>query len=172
MRAPSAQPDPGQQKACGYGQKAKHKNAAEQKIEKLEEEKIENDETGFFENLNIPWTLDINYNMNMTKPVVLDEQGQFTDTTRFIQTFSLGGNVTLFKIFRLGVKTGYDFLNKEIQPTRLSLYVDLHCWEFSVSVRPNGRQKSYSVSFNIKSPLLKDLKIKKEDTFGGGGGFF
>lgn len=159
-------------KSKNQGKKAKPKNAAEQQIEKLEEEKIENDETGFFENLSVPWTLDINYNMNMTKPVIINELGQFTDTTRFIQTLSLGANFTLFKIFRFGVKTGYDFLNKEVQPSRLSLYVDLHCWEFSVSLRPNGRQKSYSVSFNIKSSLLKDLKIKKEDTYGGGGGFF
>ena len=159
-------------KSKKQGKKPKPKNSAEQKIEKLEEEKKENDETGFFESLNIPWNLNVNYNMNMTKPVIINEQGQFTDTTKFIQTLSLGANFTVFKIFRFGVKTGDDFLNKEVQPTRLSMYVDLHCWEFSVSVRPNGRQKSYSVSFNIKSPLLKDLKIKKEDTFGGGGGFF
>jgi hypothetical protein len=108
----------------------------------------------------------------MIKPVIINEQGQFTDTTTFIQTLTLGGNFTIFKIFRFGVRTGYDFKNKEIQPTRLTMYIDLHCWEFSVGLRPNGRQKSYSVSFNVKSPLLKDLKIKKENTYGGGGGFF
>ena len=164
-------------KSKNQGKNTKPKNEGEQKLkdleeEKLEEEKLENSEIGFFDNLSIPWTLNINYNMNMVKPVIINEQGQFTDTTTFIQTLSLSGNFTVFRIFRFGVQTGYDFLNKEIQPTRLSMYVDLHCWEFSVSVRPNGRQKSYSVSFNVKSPLLKDLKIKKEDTFGGGGGFF
>jgi hypothetical protein len=54
----------------------------------------------------------------------------------------------------------------------VALYVDLHCWELSLSVIPFGRRQSYSISFNVKSSLLSDLKIKKQDTFGGGAGFF
>ena len=159
-------------KSKKQGDKPKPKNSGEQKILDLEKEKAENDEPSFFDNLNIPWTLDINYNLNMVKPVIINEQGQFTDTTTFVQTLSLRANFTIYKMFRFGVRTGYDFLNKEVQPSSFTLYVDLHCWELSVNLIPFGRKKSYSVSFNIKSSLLKDLKIKKESTYGGGAGFF
>lgn len=153
--------------------KPKPKNKAEQRILDMEKENEENDEGGFFENINIPWAFNVNYNLNLTKPPIVNEQGQFKDTITFIQTLSFNGSFTLFNRYRFGFTSGYDFKNKLIQQnTRVSLYVDLHCWELSVSVIPFGRQQSYSISFNVKSSLLSDLKIKKQDTFGGGGGFF
>ena len=160
-------------KSKSKGKKPKPKNEAEQRIVDMEKEKRDNDEGGFFENLNIPWSFNVNYNLNLVKPVFVNELGQFKDTTTFIQTLSFNGSFTLLKIFRFSFTSGYDFKAKLIQQnTRVALYVDLHCWELSLSVIPFGRRQSYSVSFNIKSSLLSDLKIKKQDTFGGGGGFF
>jgi len=148
--------------------KPKPKNEAEQRIIDFEKDQLEEGGESFFENLQIPWSFNINYNLNLAKePLVFEEFGAFRDTIRFIQTLSLNGSFTLYEIFRFNVRTGYDFLDKSIQQhTNLGLYVDLHCWELSINVTPFGRRKSYSVSFNVKSSLLSDLKIKKQDSFG------
>jgi hypothetical protein len=46
------------------------------------------------------------------------------------------------------------------------LHWDLHCWEFSASYVPFGARKSYMFQLNIKSALLKDLKLQKRGTLG------
>lgn len=165
-------------KSASKAKKHKPKNAAEQQIEEIESEQvrdaeIENSETGFFDNFRIPWNLNVNYNLTLNRPVDFDENGQLIESSEYIQTLGFSTNFTLFEIFRFSVFSGYDFLNKEIQPTtRLALYVDLHCWELTMSFIPLGRQQSYSINFNVKSPLLKDLKLKRQDYLGSGRGFF
>lgn len=147
--------------------KIKPKNEAEQAI------KDEFDENpGMFENLNIPWNLIVNYNINVSNSLKLNDDGVIKNDSKLNNNLGLRGSFTIFKIFRISANTGYDFVNLEWVPSTLGLYVDLHCWELTATVRPNGRRQSYSFSLNVKSPLLKDLKIKKESTFGGGSGFF
>jgi hypothetical protein len=153
--------------------RTKPKNEAEQRFVDMEKEKEENDEGSFFQNLNIPWSFNVNYNFNVVNSPDVSALGEFSNSTEFIQTLSFTGTFTIIKIFRFNFSSGYDFKNKSIQQnTSVALYVDLHCWELSLSVIPFGRRQSYSISFNVKSSLLSDLKIKKQDTFGGGAGFF
>jgi hypothetical protein len=147
-------------------EKIKPKNEAEQAIQEEYE-----DDPSKFENLRIPWDLNVSYNINVSStPRSLNDSLYFK--TDINNTLNLRGSFTLFKIFRISVSTGYDFVNLDFAMTTLGLYVDLHCWEFSASVRPTGGLKSYSFALNVKSPLLKDLKIKRESTYGGGSGFF
>jgi hypothetical protein len=161
--------------------KAKPRSKAEKAVDDIQNEiesKIDNNsnETSFLDDFKIPWDLNLNYNLTVSRPIVWDLEGDkpvLLDTTNFIQTLSLRSSFTLFKIFRFTINSGFDFLNDQVLPTTvLGLYVDLHCWELSFSFRPLGRLQSYNVSFNIKSPLLKDLKIKRQDYFGSGRGFF
>jgi hypothetical protein len=146
--------------------KVKPKNEAEQAIQEEFEEN-----PGMFQNLNIPWDVNVSYNFNISNiPKSVNDSLYFENSLN--NTIGIRGSFTLFDIFRISVNTGYDFVDFGWAPTLLSLYVDLHCWEFSASVRPTGGLQSYSFALNVKSPLLKDLKIKRESTFGGGSGFF
>ena len=146
--------------------KVKPKNEAEQAIQDEY-----NEDPSLFENLNIPWDVNVSYNINLNRtPTSLNDSLYFNENIN--HTLGLRGSFTVFTIFRISVNTSYDFVNLEFAPTTLGLYVDLHCWELSASIRPNGSRKSYSFALNVKSPLLKDLKIKKESTYGGGSGFF
>lgn len=146
--------------------KIKPKNVAEQAIQDEY-----NEDPSLWENLNIPWDVNVSYNINLNStPKSIDDSLFFDKNIN--HTLGLRGSFTIFKIFRFSINTSYDFVNFDWAPTTIGLYVDLHCWEISASIRPNGSRKSYSFSLNVKSPLLKDLKIKKENTFGGGSGFF
>lgn len=151
--------------------KVKPKNEAQQIIQ----EEYEND-PGLFQDLNIPWDVNVSYNINLNSIPTSMIDSQLNDSLYFNKklnhTLGIRGSFSIFQIFRFNVSTGYDFVNLDWALTTIGLYVDLHCWEFSAFVRPSGGRKSYSFSINIKSPLLKDLKIKKESTFGGGSGFF
>ena len=146
--------------------KIKATNAAELAIQKEYEE-----DPGMFQNLNIPWDVSFNYNINVVSTPKSSGDMLFFDE-KINNTLGLRGSFTVFKIFRFSVNTGYDFVNTDFSLTTLGLYVDLHCWEINATLRPNGGRQSYSLSINVKSPLLKDLKIKRESTFGGASGVF
>ncbi len=146
--------------------KIKPKNEVEAEIQKEYEANPSR-----FENLNIPWDVNVTYNIDINSTAKSPADELFFEEN-INHTLGIRGSFTIFKIFRISANTGYDFVNLEWNPSTIGLYVDLHCWELTATLRPNGRRQSYSFSLNVKSPLLKDLKIKKEDTFGGGSGFF
>ena len=150
--------------------KIKPKNQSEQQILDMIEEKEKEDPGSFF-NFNVPWTVSINYNLRLTNtPLVLENGKLFNETNFTSNTVSVVGSFTLFKMFSFSVGSGYDIKNKDVLPSRLNLTVDLHCWELALNYR-TGRQQSYSISFYVKSSLLRDLKIEKKDTFQGGSFF-
>jgi len=146
--------------------KVKPKNEAEQAIQEEFEEN-----PGMFQNLNIPWDVNVSYNFSINSSARTTNDSLYFENS-ISNTIGIRGSFTLFDIFRISVNTGFDFVDLGWAPTLLSLYVDLHCWELSASVRPNSGLQSYSFALNVKSPLLKDLKIKRSSTYGGGTGFF
>lgn len=80
-------------------------------------------------------------------------------------TIAISGNINFFDKVRLRYSTGYDFVNKKTSFTQFNINVDLNCWEFSATLVPFGNIKSYSVSLNMKSALLKDVKLERNRTF-------
>ena len=50
--------------------------------------------------------------------------------------------------------------------SQLNLNWDLHCWEFSFNWIPIGVRKSFALKINIKSPLLKDIKLEARGSDG------
>lgn len=101
---------------------------------------------------SVPWTLNLNYNFRYSNT------GLNRDTT---QTVNFTGDFNLTPKWKLGYTTGYDFSNKDISYTSLTIYRDLHCWEMSVNWIPFGARKSYNFAINVKSSTLKDLKLTR-----------
>jgi hypothetical protein len=62
-----------------------------------------------------------------------------------------------------------DFGFRDLTTTNIGLHWDLHCWEFTASYVPFGQRKSYMVQLNIKSALLKDLKVQSRRNLGDPG---
>jgi hypothetical protein len=101
----------------------------------------------------LPWTLNIYYNVNYTK--VLEK-------VKDIQTLNFSGDVGITKYWKLGVTSGYDFTNRNLSYTSINVYRDLKCWEARIDWVPFGFRKSYSLTINLKTSMLSDVKIPRQ----------
>jgi len=135
------------------------------------------EETSFLSGFKVPWNFSFQYSLNVRRvrftsdddadlPVVL------LDSLAYTQSLQFNGDFTLFDRVSISFTSGYDFTNKELTPTTFLVRVDLNCWELNARVIPFGFRRSYSLSLNIKSSMLRDLKLEQNRTFGGDENFF
>lgn len=106
--------------------------------------------------LDIPWNIRFSYDYNFTR-------GLNSTTTR--QAVKVYGQVSLTPKWQLTLNTGYDIDMKEITQTSLGIYRELGCWEMRANWVPFGRFTSYNIDIQIKSSVLKDLKISRRRSF-------
>ena len=111
---------------------------------------------GQYVDFDIPWSLGIDYtfNYNRTK-----------EKPDIIQSVRIRGDLNLTPKWKIGFNSGYDFTQKKISMTNLSVYRDLHCWEMQISMVPFGPYRSYSFQINIKSSILRDIKYEQGDNW-------
>jgi lipopolysaccharide assembly outer membrane protein LptD (OstA) len=101
----------------------------------------------------LPWNLNIYYNITYTK---------ILNKIKDIQTLNFSGDVSVTKFWKLGVTSGYDFTNRNLSYTSINLYRDLKCWEARIDWVPFGFRKSYSLTINLKTSMLSDVKIPRQ----------
>ena len=105
----------------------------------------------------------MDYNVNLTRQW---NAASLRDTSIVTHALSARGSVKVGGKHKLDVQTGYDVARKEFTPTNLNFYVDLHCWEFSFNWIPFGVRQSFSLRLNVKSALLRDLKLEARGSDG------
>ncbi len=103
----------------------------------------------------LPWNLNIFYNLNIT-------QTHIGAKTKYTQSLNFSGSIDVTKYWKVGVTSGYDFTNKQLSYTSMNLYRDLKCWEARIDWIPFGFRKSYSLTINLKSSMLSDIKIPRQ----------
>lgn len=113
--------------------------------------------------LTIPWTLDLNYNLRVAKEWN-DESLMFD--SKLVQSATFRGSFSVMQKVSVNFDSGYEFETKKLTTTTIGATVDLHCWEFSATWVPFGLRKSYMFQLNIKSQMLKDLKLQKRGNYG------
>ena len=108
------------------------------------------DGTGSF---NIPWdlTASLSYSDSRYTPT--------SPVKKFWGKASLNFNLT--KNWRIAYQTHYDFMEKEIVSQDFVFQRDLHCWEARIAWTPTGPYKRFYFRINIKSSMLKDIKLEK-----------
>ena len=105
---------------------------------------------------NIPWSLNLFYKLNYSKP------SMNSDIT---QSINFNGNIDITSKWKIGLRSGYDISNKSITYTSIDIYRDLHCWEMIFNWIPIGFHQSYNLMIRVKSSVLRDLKITKKKNF-------
>lgn len=103
---------------------------------------------------DVPWTLDVNYNLNR------NSRGGREPTVT--QALDFSGNVELTKKWKVGFRSGYDFQADDFTYTSLDFYRNLHCWQLSFNWVPFGFQQSYSLTIQVKANMLSDLKLERQ----------
>jgi outer membrane usher protein FimD/PapC len=112
---------------------------------------------------SVPWNFNMGYNLRLARTWDVEAQ---RDRDQVTQAITFNGDVTIFKNWAVSTITGYDFNAKELTTTSVSLHWMIHCWELSANVVPFGLRKSYMVQLNIRSSLLKDLKLQRRGNLG------
>ena len=101
-----------------------------------------------------PWNINTNYTYSINKNSTL--------STNKTHNINLSGNMRLTNKWRIGFNSGYDFINNDFSYTSIDIYRDLHCWEMLFNWIPIGYRRSYSLTIQVKAPILKDLKIERK----------
>ena len=117
-----------------------------------------------FGDTSIPWSVSLALNLNYNQANPLRK-------TRLAQLSLQNGEVRLTKNWRVGVSAQFDLINKIVFDQQYSVYRDLHCWEMQVLWTPTGLREGFYMRVNIKSSILRDVKVEKRggrsSVFGG-----
>jgi hypothetical protein len=106
---------------------------------------------------DIPWSLNIGYNVNYTHPI--------NQKSKFIQTLQMSGDLSVSEKWKITYNSGYDFEAKEFTQTNLGISRDLHCWQMNLNWVPFGRFTSYNFTIAVKASVLQDLKLERRKPF-------
>lgn len=111
-----------------------------------------------------PWSLNFSYSFSYSNTFKYID-GVKNKTQDLVQSLRLSGDISLTSKWKIGFTSGYDFKASKITYTTVDIYRDLHCWEMRMSWVPMGERKSWNFILNVKSTLLKDLKLTKKKDF-------
>ena len=70
--------------------------------------------------------------------------------------------------WRLTYSGQIDMINNEIISHNMYLYRNLHCWEFGLKWWPSGNNSGFLLNIRVKSPNLRDIKIRDSSPSMGG----
>lgn len=110
-----------------------------------------------FTDFSLPWDLNLSYSFNYSR--------QFDEDPRKDQTIKYNGNLRLTENWRIGFTSGYNFVAQKAAITSIDFARDLHCWEFNFHWVPVGVYKQFNFELRVKSSTLKDLKIRRQQTW-------
>jgi hypothetical protein len=136
--------------------KAREKKTLPKKNMSMQEEReldFINANPDMYVDFNIPWNLNLSYNITYSKTGFAKRE--------LMQSVTFSGDVNLTKKWKIGFNSGYDFVNKTLVYPNINIYRDLHCWEMRFNWVPTGNRGSYSIDINVKASVLQDLKLSR-----------
>lgn len=133
-------------------------NASEQEMKD-----ITNNPTAYVD-WSTKWSLSLSYSLNITNtPTYINYVTN--DFRKVVQTLGIRGEINLSPKWKFSAQTGYDFEQKKLSYTSLTIYRDLHCWEMRFNVIPYGTYRSWNFQINVKASALQDLKLTKKKDY-------
>jgi len=142
----------------GTTKPAESPNASEQEMKDI----LSN--PGGYVDWSTKWSLSFSYSLNITNtPTYINYVTK--DFRKTVQTLTLRGDINLSPKWKFSAQTGYDFEQKKLSYTSLTIYRDLHCWEMRFNVIPYGSYKSWNFQINVKASALQDLKLTKKKDY-------
>jgi len=109
-----------------------------------------------FYSMKIPWDLRLAYSLSYGND---RRQNQITSNSLMVS-----GNIELSDKWKVGVSTGYDFVQKGITFTQFRFERDLLSWRMDFSWVPYGVNTHWGFFIGIKSSMLQDIKWEKRKT--------
>ena len=97
-------------------------------------------------------SLNLGYSLNKSNPLLTKE-------TFWINTNT---DIQVTQKWKIKYSARFDILEKELVNHSFSIYRDLHCWDLSLNWTPSGFGRGVYLKINVKSPVLKDIKIEQK----------
>jgi hypothetical protein len=117
-----------------------------------------------FADFDIPWSVSFSYSLNFLRRLKPDYTGYETQVN---SNLSWNGDFNLTQRWKMGMNGYYDFKTSSIQTLTMFISREMHCWQLSINVTPVGLYRSFNITINPKSGLLRDLKINRTRYFYG-----
>ena len=119
-----------------------------------EDEEEEDEEINLTDYIyKMPWSLNLAYSLTYNNSF---GQNDFSTNSLMISS-----NISLTPKWKVGVSTGYDFIQKGFTYTQFRFDRDLDSWRLDFSWVPFSDRASWNFFIGIKSGLLSDLKYEK-----------
>ena len=115
-----------------------------------------------YTDFNIPWNLSLSYSLSFSRVLRPDYSGF---TTQTYSSVSFNGDFSLTEKWKVGGTGFYDITSKSLQQISLFITREMHCWQLSVNVTPVGLYRTFNITINPKSGILRDLRINRSRTF-------
>jgi LPS-assembly protein len=115
-----------------------------------------------FTDFNIPWNVSLSYSLSYSKSFN-PYAGGFQ--TSVFSNVSVNGDFSLTPRWKVGGSTYFDFTTAKIQTLNMFISREMHCWQMSINLAPIGLYRSFSITINPKSGILRDLKINRSRYF-------
>jgi len=115
---------------------------------------------GEFVDFNISWSVNISYSLSFSNTFVVNKF-----ETQFSSAMILNGDFNLTEKWKMGFNCYYDVKNLKMQSLTTFLSRDMHCWQLAINVTPVGPYRSFNITINPKSSILRDLHINRTRTF-------
>lgn len=115
-----------------------------------------------FTDFDIPWNLNLSYSLNFYRQLKSDYSAFETITN---SSMYFNGDFSLTDKWKVGGTGYYDVSSGAIQQLSMFITREMHCWQLAVNVTPIGLYRSFNITVNPKSGILRDLKINRSRTF-------
>ena len=115
-----------------------------------------------FADFNIPWSLNLSYSFNFNRQLKPDYSGFETKT---FSSVNWNGDFNLTQKWKMGLNGSYDITTSSIQYVTMYLSREMHCWQMSINVTPVGLNRSFNITINPRSSLLRDLRVNRTRYF-------
>ena len=108
-----------------------------------------------FYNAVLPWDIRLAYSLTYNNSA---RQNEITNNSLMVS-----GNIDLTPRWKVGVSTGYDFVQKGVTFTQFRFERDLLSWRMDFNWVPIGTYTSWGFFIGIKSSVLSDIKWDKRN---------
>jgi hypothetical protein len=115
-----------------------------------------------FTDFNIPWNINLSYSLNFNRVLLPDFSGYKTET---FSSLSFNGDFSLTEKWKIGGTGYYDVNQGNLQQLSMFITREMHCWQMSINVTPIGLFRSFNITLNPKSGILRDLRINRSRVF-------
>ncbi len=115
-----------------------------------------------FVDFDIPWSLNLSFTTNFTRVLKANYSGYYT---QIASSLNVNGDFSLTPKWKIGGSTYFNVRDLDLGLLTMYITREMHCWQLSINLTPVGIYRSFSITINPKSSLLRDLKINRTRSF-------